>query len=467
MTLVFLNSSSVSVAVPALTRQFSAGPVESEWIVYAFMFSLSVMILPFGRMSDMVGRRAVYLFGLGFFTLVSLLCGLAWSAPVLIALRVAQGVAAAAIITNITGQLTDVFRGAALGRALGYNMMFVSAANVLGPVVGGALVETLGWRALFWFNVPIGLLGVWWAVRTLRQAPPAAAPGYRFDWGGAALSVLMMGSVLLAVGFGSRWGWASPAFLGCAAVFVVTAVSFAVLERRLAHPLVATELVLGSRLRWMSLISGFFAAMPQSAVVVVVALYFQVTNGANALEAGLQVVPLAIGIIVIGPVSGRMINRVPARIQGALGAAAAAIGLGGLIAATVLSAVPLAFGGALFVAGLGIGLFTPSNTAAIMAGVPAGHRGSVNGTRLVAHNFGLTLGTAIALTALASQLSPLQQDAAYSGDSVALRAAGAALVNAFAVSFGALLLATIAQGVTSVLRGSGVGDEPLPSRSEL
>jgi MFS family permease len=466
VTLVFLNSSSVSVAVPALTRQFHADPTQSEWIVFSFMFALSTMILPFGRMSDMLGRRTVYIGGLAAFTAVSLLCGFAWSAPVLIALRVAQGVAAAAIITNITGQLTDVFSGAALGKALGYNMMFVSVANVLGPVVGGTLVDVFGWRSLFWFNVPVGVIGVWWAAKSLRRTAPAAPRGSRFDWFGALVSAIAMGAVLLAVSFGGRWGWSNGQTLLCMAVAVAAVAVFLLLEVFGRHPLVPPALITGSRMRWVSLVSGFFGAMPQSALVVVVALYFQATKQYSALQAGFAVVPLAMGIIVIGPLSGRLISRQSPRWQGAIGGLSTSLGLTGLLLGSLAGAGPVVFGVSLLVCGIGVGLFTPSNTAAIMANVPGASRGSVNGARLVAHNFGLTVGTALALTAMATQLSPTQQDAAYSGSAAVLTGSGS-LLQAFAVSFGVLLAAALVQAVASLLRGKASGDSGINEHSIL
>ncbi len=158
-----LNSSTLEVGLPSVARHFQATPTQASWFLLSYLLVNTVLILVFGRLADMVGRAPALRQRPRTFTVASLGCGFAPSAWALIGMRALQAVGASAIITNTTAQLTDAFPRRLLGTALGLNITVISAAQIAGPVVGGTLVTQLGWRWVFLFNVPVGVVGVFWA----------------------------------------------------------------------------------------------------------------------------------------------------------------------------------------------------------------------------------------------------------------------------------------------------------------
>jgi MFS family permease len=154
------NTSTLDVALPVVARHFRASATAASWALLTYMLVNTVLILAFGRLADIVGRRRLYLAGLGTFTLASLACGFAPNILALDVLRGVQAIGAAAIITNTTAQLTDAFPRNLLATALGLNVAVAAASQVIGPVIGGAMASTWGWRAVFWFNVPTGVVGL-------------------------------------------------------------------------------------------------------------------------------------------------------------------------------------------------------------------------------------------------------------------------------------------------------------------
>ena len=172
--LTAVNSSTLDVALPTVARHFNATPSQASWILLSYMLVNTVLILAFGRLADLLGRRLLYIAGLAVFTVASLGCGFAPSADVLIVLRALQAVGAASVVTNTTALLVDAFPPRLLSIGLGMNITAISASQVAGPLVGGAMVTWFGWRAVFLFNVPTGLVGVVWGLIVLRRMPRPA-----------------------------------------------------------------------------------------------------------------------------------------------------------------------------------------------------------------------------------------------------------------------------------------------------
>src|ERR1700760_4865801 len=225
------NTSTLDVGLPVVARHFSANATQASWIVLSYMLVNTVLILVFGRVADIVGRRRLYMVGLAILTGASVLCGFAPSALLLAVCRALQAVGAAAIITNTTALLTDAFPGRLLSTGLSFNVTAASAAQVAGPIVGGALASTLGWRAVFWFNVPFGVAGLLWAMRTLRADPPHSSRE-PFDLVGAALTVTLIGGLVLALSEGGALGWVHPRGVGGGGVVGRGVTLFIVRQRR-------------------------------------------------------------------------------------------------------------------------------------------------------------------------------------------------------------------------------------------
>lgn len=448
-----LNSSTLEVGLPSVARHFRATPTQASWVLLSYLLVNTVLILVFGRLADMLGRRRLYIVGLATFTVASLGCGFAPSAWALIGLRALQAVGASAIITNTTAQLTDAFPRRLLGTALGLNITVISAAQIAGPVVGGTLVSQLGWRWVFLFNVPVGVVGLSWAIVTLRRTTPTLAPG-RFDTGGAALTVLWLAGLVIGLSEGGSRGWSHPAVVVSFTVAAISLPAFVLWQRRATDPLVALSLF-DDRARSVAYAANFGLAVARYALLLLASLFFQAAQGLSPLQAGVRVTPLAIGLMLASPVAGQLASRLPARLVATAGIAIVAGGLL-LMAITVSPSITYwPMGLALFLVGVGTGTFMTPNTSSIMGSVPAATRGIANGLRSMLQNTGFVISTAMSLAIVTSPLNGAEKQAAYAG--TLSRLPGGELgkyVDGYRAALLVLLALCVTAGIASALRGS-------------
>lgn len=407
------NTSTLDVGLPVVARHFSANATEASWIVLAYMLVITILILVFGRVADLVGRRRLYIAGMGILTAASVLCGFAPSAILLAVCRALQAVGAAAIITNTTAQLTDSFPRRLLSTGLSINVTVAAAAQVAGPIVGGALARSLGWRAVFWFNVPFGVAGLLWAMRTLRADPPRRTRE-PFDMVGALLTFTLVGGLILALSEGGALGWSNPLVVVGVALFVVSLPVFIFTQRRRRFPMLDLS-VFSDRERSMAYACNLLMAIARFAVVLLIALYLQAASGADPFQAGVRVIPVAGGIVLASPVAGRLATRYQARWVSSTGMAIAAAGLA-VLAATISPSLDYpVIGGSLFAVGIGTGIFMTPNTSSIMSAVEPDRRGIANGVRSMLQNTGYAVSTAMSLAIITSPLTARQKQAAYAG----------------------------------------------------
>lgn len=447
------NASSLDVALPTVSRHFHATATEASWAVLAYMVVNTAFILAFGRLADMVGRRPLYLFGLGCLTGASFACGLAPNAVVLDGLRALQGIGAAAIITNTTAQIVDAFPRPILSLGLGLNVTVSAASQMLGPLLGGVLAATLGWRAVFWFNVPTGVAGLVWAAVSLRRSP-RRPPAERFDLWGALLSSVALTGLVVGLAEGGAVSWSSPAVIAGFAVLLVAAPAFVAVQRHRKYPLVAPPLF-ADRARAMAYLSAFLISISRFAVVLLVSLYLQGAMGIGPLGAGVRVLPVAAGIMLMSPVAGRLTARIGPRVLSTAGALIAGGGLA-LLAVVVHRNVPYALlAPGMLAVGAGSGLFLTPNTTSIMASVAANQRGMANGVRSMAQNVGYVLSAALGLAIVTSPLVPAAKQAAYAGVLGRLSPAEVgAFTGGYRLAFGVLAGLTVVAAAVSVLRSS-------------
>ena len=417
---VFLNMSGLAVALPTITRELGANPGQAEWILLGYMLVTTALILVFGRIADIVGRRSLYLAGLVVLTTGTGLAALSPSAGFLIAARVVQAVGAAAVITNNTALLTDVFPARTLGRALGWNVTVAATAQVAGPVIGGAATELLGWRGLFVVCVPIGLVAIGASALvvpasgggTARRAGGVREP---FDLPGALLSTAMLTALVLTLTPGvtaTVAGWL-PWACGGATLALFTA--FVVVQTRRSHPLVDVTL-LRTRAIAVVLVAVLANAVGSYAVVLLASLHEQAVTGATSLEAGVLVTPVAAGTLITSAAAGSLFDRFTPRALTTAGMVMTACGLLGFSLTLSTAAVPfLAVAPFLFLVGAGTGLFMTPSTSALMLSVPANRRGTANGLRSTTQNVGYLLSTALALAFTTTGLSEPARQAAYDG----------------------------------------------------
>ncbi len=410
--LTFTNTSTLDVALPSIVRSLRAGPAEAGWILLGYMLVNTLLLLVFGRLADLVGRRGLYLAGLALFTLASLGCGASDGPGMLIAMRMVSAVGAAAIITNTTALLADAFPSDRLATALGLNAMVAALSQMLGPALGGLLVQHLGWRALFWLNVPVGLIGLGWAALVLR--PPAARPAERFDLAGALLSAIALAGLIVVMSEGGLLGWTSPVIMVGLSAFVVGLPCFLAVQATARAPLVDLRLFADPR-RAGAYASAFLMSAVQFATVLLISLYLQSVGHMTPLQAGLRIVPVAVGMAATAPLAGRWASRFREGALPTAGMLIAGCGLALVAASLRDSAGPMLRASGLLSIGIGTGLFMTPNTSAIMNGVGADRRGIANGVRAMLQNAGFLIGTALSLAIATWPLSPSLRRAVYAG----------------------------------------------------
>ncbi|MFC4123182.1 MFS transporter [Nonomuraea zeae] len=408
-----LGGSAINVALPEIARHTGADATAAGWILLGFQLTTTVLMVVFGRLADLFGRRRMYLLGLATYTVAALLAGAAPNAWLIVAMRVVQAVGAAMLLTNSAALVSAAFPRERLGEGMGVYIASFSIAGLIGPTLGGVLAESLGWRWVFWFNVPIGLICLVWGAIVLRPTPPdGRARG--LDLPGNVLVLVTLGGLLLALSEFTRLGWGHPVVLAGLAGFVVGLPLFLIQESRAAHPVVDMSLFRDRAFAFGTLAS-FLNAVARMGMVFLVALYFQAVRGDDPVQAGLKVLPLAIAAMIASVSSGFLQRLMSARTLAVAGASATTCGLLTMLA-VMSSATPYpAVAGALVLIGLGSGVFLPSNTTAILDGLPSERLGIVNAMRLMLQNTGNVVGTGLVLSIITAPLPAALHQSVFAG----------------------------------------------------
>jgi EmrB/QacA subfamily drug resistance transporter len=458
--LATLNLSTLNVALPEVVNHFHAGAVTSSWILLSYMLVNTIFILVFGKLSDIYGRRGMYLFGLLEFTIVSFLCGFSPNAWVLILLRAFQAIGGALIITNTTPLITDAFSEKKLGTALSINILVASVAQLIGPVVGGYLVYTLGWRWVFWFNVPVGIVGILWGMVTLKSVP-GKAKAEKIDWLGNITVFLGLGGLILAISEGGVSGWSSiPVILGFV-LFVIFSGCFFWVERHSKFPMIDFSLF-NDRAYAMANLATFLNSLARSSVVLLIALFYQVVYLENPFAAGLKVLPVTIGMIIGSPIVGALSAKYSARLLTTIGLLGTCMGMLILVCNIGVHSSLFWISLGQLLIGVGTGVFQTPNTQSIMLTVPHERRGVANGIRSMLQNMGAVISTALSLMIVTSTLPPRLKDAIYTGAGAHLVTADVHLIaNGYRVAFLLMLLLTVLAIAASYLRNTRKSDSGL------
>ncbi|TMR94172.1 MFS transporter [Nonomuraea basaltis] len=412
LILIGIAGSTLNVALPTVVRHFQASALESGWILLAFLLVNTASLVFFGRVADLLGRREVYLAGFALFTLASLLAGLSPDVWFLIAMRVVQAVGAAMILANGTVIIADAFPPDRLSQGMGVYIGTLSVAQLAGPTLGGLIAETAGWQWIFWVNVPAGLIALGWGAVILRKMP--RRPKEPVDALGNVLLFAALSALLLALSEAGSGGLSSPVVLTGAAVFAVLVPLIVVAERRSANPVLDLRLF-GGRLLAYANLASFCNALARSALILVVALYFQAVRGLDASEAGLSVLPVPVGIGLASPLVGMLGRKVSPYALSIGGAVLSAAGLGTLMLTADPGTPYWVIGIGLFVAGCGSGTFLTGNTTQVMRALPVGSLGVVNGFRVMIMNIGVVISVGLSLSVLTSSVGPQLRNQVYAG----------------------------------------------------
>jgi EmrB/QacA subfamily drug resistance transporter len=388
--LLLFNVTSPNVALPAIARSLGAGFDARQWILSSYALVLASLLLALGALGDRRGRRSTFLAGLVVFAVASLGCALAPSPALLIAGRAAQGVGAALLFPAGLALIAAEFSGAARARAIGVWGASVSAAIALGPLVGGLLVDGIGWRAIFALPIvlsaPLFVLGA----RQLRESrDPASRP---VDWTGAALLTAGLVLVVFVLVRGNAAGWLSATTLGLGGAGLALLAGFVVAEHHTSHPLLAPELMRNRTFVAASLVALVFAAAGFGPVVYVTLFLIDVT-GASPAGAGAELVPFAAASFGVSLLAARVAARLGVRTTLAGGLGLCALGLVLMHGVGADSSWTRLLPG-LLVFGAGGGLVNPTMTVAALSVVPATRSGMASGVNNTCRQLGIAAGIA-------------------------------------------------------------------------
>jgi EmrB/QacA subfamily drug resistance transporter len=393
MLLATVNSGTLVIALPDLEKALGVGLLTLVWVILAFMIASTVLVLTFGRLSDLFGRKRAFVAGFVVFTIASLGAGFATGGTDLILWRIVQGIGGALLFANASALVTDAFPREQLGVAMGTNVMVAGIGLVLGPVLGGALVE-ISWHWVFWFNVPFGIAGSLWAAIVLRELVRPEVE-HRFDWPGTITFVVGLTGLTYGISRGGIVSWNDAHTIVALTLAAVLLPAFLVIERRAPSPMLDLTLFAD---RGFAAATGaaFLAGLSRFALTFVFVLYFQGALGDDPILAGVKLAPLALGMLISSPLAGAYADRHGARTLAATGMVVSAIGLAGMTTLGTGSSYWLTATW-LLINGLGSGMFNSPNTAAMMGSVPAHRRGIAGGTRMMLQNTGSVLSIAFVL----------------------------------------------------------------------
>jgi len=402
--MALLDSNIVLISLPTIIRELPGTPTaDAIWIIMGYMLMIATILLAIGRLADIYGRIRLYNIGFAIFTVGSGLCSISINGTSLVFFRLIQGVGGALIFANGTAIITDTFPPAERGRALGINQVGGVTGSVVGLVLGGVLSATLGWRSIFWINIPFGAFATIWAYSKLKELS-VKSKGERPDLVGMSLFGMGLTLFLLGLVFGSVSGWA-PTEVALIISGLLLVVAFVFVEGRVGSPMMDLKLF---KIKEFSagIFSNLLASITRGSVSFVLVFYFQGVLLLDAFTAGVMLIPFSVAFVIFGPISGYLSDKYGARRFATAGMAISAV------AFVVFSLLPLGAPYSIFVVpmiltGVGGGLFLSPNIASIMNSVPIIRRGIASGISSTLVNTGMLLSLGISFAIMASSV-PLE-----------------------------------------------------------
>lgn len=445
-----LSGSTLVIALPAIMKDLNASMNIIMWTVMIYMLSLTILVPAIGRIADMIGRKKLYISGFVVFTIGSVLCGISTDGWQLLLFRFVQSIGGSLLVANSTPIVADAFPKNELGKAMGINGMVISVASVIGPILGGLFIN-IGWRYIFYINIPIGILGTIWAAVQLKELD-ILPEKQKFDWSGTVTFTLGMTALLLALTFGAFEGWTGILIIILFAAAVLFLALFLFVENKVSQPLIDLQLF-KTRILAFAFGSNLLNGVARGAITFLLVFYFQGIKSIDPVIAGILLAPFAISMMIVAPVSGWLSDRIGSRELSSIGLLISAIGLLGLVRISEhTSLVELSVW--MFISGLGSGMFFSPNTSAIMGAVPVERRGIAAAVRTMMNNAGNVISIALAMAIISSSIDPAALQGLFTGTQVGSQgiAVGhfiSGLRTAFVISFVISILAAF----ISFLRG--------------
>ncbi|UDJ85093.1 MFS transporter [Kosakonia oryzae] len=397
-TMAVFDGAMVNIALPQIARSLHVSAGDAVWVANGYLLSAAMTLAIFAALAARMGFRTLFASGLLLFTLASLGCALSPSLPMLVTMRVLQGIGGAATLSIAPAILRSIFPTRLLGRILGINALLIATSTAVAPVIGGALLSELSWQWLFAINIPLGAIALAFALRVI-PGKTASVSG-PFDVQGALFSALMLGAAIMA---STATSWTGTA---CAVVAVASGLAFVRRQQRAPQPLLPLGLFASSRFS-LAALTSLASFISQGVTFVALPFLFQNVYGYSAFTSALLFTAWPVGIILVAPHAGRLADRyAPAKIATA-GLLLFAVGL--LLLALLpqnAAAWDISLRG--LICGMGFGCFQSPNNREMLASASREHSGYASGVLAIVRTFGQCLGAALVGVMLAL-CSPTQE----------------------------------------------------------
>jgi EmrB/QacA subfamily drug resistance transporter len=388
--MLLLDITIVNVALPEIQRDLHASFSNLQWVIDAYALTLAALLLTTGSLGDRLGRRSVFVAGFAVFTTASLLCGLAGSPTFLNLMRALQGVGGAAMFATTLALIAQEFKGPQRATAFGIWGATIGGAVAIGPLVGGALTDALGWQWIFFVNVPIGIAAIALTLAKLGESRiPDAEP---VDWIGVATFSGALFLFVFSLVRGNSEGWSSLQIMGSLIGSVVLILAFVAVEHRSDHPMLELELFRKPAFVGVSAVA-FCLSAGMFAMFLYITIYMQDILGYSPLQAGVRFLPLTLTSFFAAPLAARFLNRVPARFFFGVGLTLVAVGLflmGGISDGSGWTTLLVG----LVISGVGIGIANPAIATIAVGVVSAAKAGMGSGINTTYRQVGIATGIA-------------------------------------------------------------------------
>ena len=396
-----LDGSIVNVALPVMSKALNVDTSNIQLVVISYLVVISATILIFGRLGDMFGKTKIFNYGLALFTLGSLLCGLTNSLSILVLARVIQAIGAAGSMANSQGIITEVFPPGERGKALGITGTFVALGSLIGPPLGGFILDISSWQYIFLINVPIGIIVLFYSIKLLPKEDKNVEG--TLDGLGAVLFMFAIIPLFVALNYAESLGFNDPKILIGIFISVFSFVAFIKVEKREKHPLLDLE-IFKNRLFTVSILCAFISFTAIFCSVIIQPFYLQDIRGFTPSQTGLLLMIYPLVLAVVAPISGHLSDKTGSEILTFVGLLVTSLGLFLMSTLTETSPIILLV---IFVAtmSLGNGLFQSPNNALVMSEVPRDKLGVAGSVNALIRNLGMVCGIALASILLYDRMS--------------------------------------------------------------
>jgi EmrB/QacA subfamily drug resistance transporter len=376
--MVSLDSSILNIAIPALSEDLNASFEIVQWIPIVYLLVMSITLIAFGRLADIRGRKNYFLLGIILFTVSSLLCMFSTSGAMLIVFRAIQGTGSAFISANSPSMITEVFPHKETGKAMGIYVAFIYIGIVLGPVLGGLLVQGFTWRAIFAINLPIGIILLIIGFLKIKKSE-LKLKDESFDTIGTSAFGIALALFLLGLSLSNQLGWTSPLILSFMGISVITFISFIFIEKKVKYPMLNLRLFSRNRIFATANLAALLNYIATIGVSFLLSIYLQTFLGLSPAITAFLLIPTPVTMAISTLFSGRLSDKIGTRIPCTIGLGIMAIGLVSLVfIIAYLDIIYILISQS--VIGIGIGIFSAPNQSAIMKSVEKRDLGIASGT---------------------------------------------------------------------------------------